>query len=69
MPPINVEIVLDTKEAFHKGQDAQILCRSYGSRPVAQIHWYRNGQRILSRIEYVVFICITFNLTNNNNSI
>ncbi|KAH7645071.1 hypothetical protein HUG17_0609 [Dermatophagoides farinae] len=51
LPPINVEIVLDTKEAFHKGQDAQILCRSYGSRPVAQIHWYRNGQRILSRIE------------------
>ncbi|KAH9416709.1 hypothetical protein DERP_012177 [Dermatophagoides pteronyssinus] len=51
LPPINVEIVLSSKEAFHKGQNAQILCRSHGSRPVAQLHWYRHGQRVLSRIE------------------
>lgn len=51
VPPINVEIVLSSKEAFHKGQNAQILCRSHGSRPVAQLHWYRHGQRVLSRIE------------------
>lgn len=45
MPPVDVQI-LAPKRPLSAGHHSELVCRSTGSRPPAQITWYKAGQAI-----------------------
>lgn len=52
--PETIEIVANNREAFNSGQEVALYCRSQGSRPVAQLTWYKNGVQLFTGIEYAL---------------
>lgn len=51
--PVDAKIVAGSPDAFVAGHNAGLVCRSGGSRPFAQLSWYKNRALVTEKIEYV----------------
>ncbi len=50
--PVSVKIIVGSADAFVAGHNAGLVCRSWGSKPFAQLAWYKNGVHITDQIQY-----------------
>ncbi|KAH9407430.1 hypothetical protein TYRP_012249 [Tyrophagus putrescentiae] len=49
--PVSVKIIVGSADAFVAGHNAGLVCRSWGSKPFAQLAWYKNGVHITDQIQ------------------
>ena len=59
MKPESVEIVTAVK-SMSVGKSYKLQCKSYGSVPPAEIHWWKSGEKLKHAKEFVSELYILY---------